>query len=155
MRRSPRSAGSRSTPRPAAPGGLEGDRDLLFQALANLLDNAIKFSPGGGTVAIAARGLDERVEIAVADGGPGIPDALKQRVTERFFRIEASRNAPGAGLGLSLVAAVVERHGGSLELGDNQPGLRVALTLPREPALGAAAGLAVSAPAAHIRGHGA
>ena len=78
--------------------------------------------------------------MVVSDGGPGIPDALKDRVVERFFRVEASRNAPGAGLGLSLVAAVAERHGGSLELGDNEPGLRVALTLPREPAPSAAAG---------------
>ena len=140
---------------PGDAGRIKGDRDLLFQALANLLDNAIKFSPGGGTVAIAARGRGERVEIAVADGGPGIPDALRERVTERFFRIEASRNAPGAGLGLSLVAAVVERHGGSLEFADNQPGLRVALTLPCEPASGAAAGLAVSSRAAHIGSHGA
>lgn len=140
---------------PGDAGRIRGDRDLLFQALANLLDNAIKFSPGGGTVEIAARGRDEGVEIAVADGGPGIPDALKERVTERFFRIEASRNAPGAGLGLSLVAAVAERHGGSLELGDNEPGLRVALTLPREPAPGAAAGLAVSSRTAHIGSHGA
>ena len=140
---------------PGDAGRIRGDRDLLFQALANLLDNAIKFSPGGGTVTIAARSRGEGVEIAVADGGPGIPDVLKERVTERFFRIEASRNAPGAGLGLSLVAAVAERHGGSLELGDNEPGLRVALTLPREPAPGAAAGLAVPSRAAHIRSHGA
>ena len=140
---------------PGGAGRIRGDRDLLFQALANLLDNAIKFSPEGGTVAIAARGRGDGVEIAVADGGPGIPDALKERVTERFFRVEASRNAPGAGLGLSLVAAVAERHGGGLELGDNEPGLRVALTLPREPAPGAAAGLAVSSRAAHIRSHGA
>ena len=140
---------------PGGAGRITGDRDLLFQALANLLDNAIKFSPEGGTVAIAARGRGDGVEIAVADGGPGIPDALKERVTERFFRVEASRNAPGAGLGLSLVAAVAERHGGGLELGDNEPGLRVALTLPREPAPGAAAGLAVSSRAAHIPSHGA
>ncbi|MDE0176495.1 MAG: ATP-binding protein [Defluviicoccus sp.] len=140
---------------PGGAGRITGDRDLLFQALANLLDNAIKFSPEGGTVAIAARGRGDGVEIAVADGGPGIPDALKERVTERFFRVEASRNAPGAGLGLSLVAAVAERHGGGLEFGDNEPGLRVALTLPREPAPGAAAGLAVSSRAAHIPSHGA
>ena len=120
----------------AAPGGagrIGADRDLLFQALANLLDNAIKFSPDGGTVTVAARGLGDRVELAVADSGPGVPDALKQRVVERFFRVEASRNAPGAGLGLSLVAAVAERHGGALELADNDPGLRAVLTLPREP----------------------
>ena len=117
-------------------GRIRADRDLLFQAVANLLDNAIKFSPEKGTVAIAAHGLDGRVAIAVSDKGPGIPDALKDRVVERFYRIEASRNAPGSGLGLSLVAAVVERHGGTLDLEDHAPGLRVVLNLPREPRQG-------------------
>ena len=117
---------------PERAGRIRGDRDLLFQALANLLDNAIKFSPGGKTVTIAARALDDRVTVTVSDCGPGIPEALKNRVAERFFRVETSRNAPGAGLGLSLVAAVVERHGGSLDLEDNRPGLRVVLGLPRE-----------------------
>ncbi len=116
---------------PERAGRIRGDRDLLFQALANLLDNAIKFSPGGETVTIAARALDDRVTVTVSDRGPGIPEALKNRVAERFFRVETSRNAPGAGLGLSLVAAVVERHGGSLDLEDNRPGLRVVLGLPR------------------------
>ena len=125
---------------PGAAGRIRADRDLLFQAIANLLDNAIKYSPEGGAVTVAARAIGDRVEVSVADAGPGVPDALKDRVVERFFRVEASRNAPGAGLGLSLVAAVVERHGGALELADNHPGLRVALTLPREPAL-APAGL--------------
>ncbi len=117
---------------PERAGRIRGDRDLLFQALANLLDNAIKFSPGGKTVTIAARALDDRVTVTVSDRGPGIPEALKNRVAERFFRVETSRNAPGAGLGLSLVAAVVERHEGSLDLEDNRPGLRVVLGLPRE-----------------------
>ena len=117
---------------PERAGRIRGDRDLLFQALANLLDNAIKFSPGGKTVTIAARALDDRVTVTVSDCGPGIPEALKNRVAERFFRVETSRNAPGAGLGLSLVAAVVERHEGSLDLDDNRPGLRVVLGLPRE-----------------------
>ena len=117
---------------PERAGRIRGDRDLLFQALANLLDNAIKFSPGGKTVTIAARALDDRVTVTVSDRGPGIPEALKNRVAERFFRVETSRNAPGAGLGLSLVAAVVERYEGSLDLEDNRPGLRVVLGLPRE-----------------------
>lgn len=138
---------------PGQAGRIRGDRDLLFQALANLLDNAIKFSPGGGSVAIAAQGLGERVAVTVSDNGPGIPHALKDRAVERFFRVEASRNAPGAGLGLSLVAAVAERHGGALELADNDPGLRAVLTLPREPR--PAAGLAASARPAHIPPDGA
>ena len=138
---------------PGQAGRIRGDRDLLFQALANLLDNAIKFAPGGGSVAIAAQGLGERVAVTVSDNGPGIPDALKDRAVERFFRVEASRNAPGAGLGLSLVAAVAERHGGALELADNDPGLLAVLTLPREPR--PAAGLAASARPAHIPPDGA
>ena len=87
-------------------------------------------------MAIAARGRDGHVAITVSDSGPGIPDAMKDRVVERFFRVESSRNAPGSGLGLSLVAAVVERHGGTLDLEDNDPGLRVVLDLPREPRQG-------------------
>ncbi len=117
-------------------GRISGDRDLLFQAVANLLDNAIKFSPRNGAVSISVRRTGERTAIAVADNGPGIPAALRDRAVERFFRLETARSTPGAGLGLSLAAAVVERHGGTLALEDNDPGLRVVIILPHE--LGAA-----------------
>lgn len=114
---------------------LVGDRDLLLQAVANLLDNALKFTPDGGRVALSARVLDGVVEIAVADSGPGLAPDDRARVGERFFRADTSRNTPGSGLGLSLVRAVVALHGGDVVLEDTErgrepPGLTVRLRLP-------------------------
>jgi signal transduction histidine kinase len=106
-----------------------GDRDMIQQAVANLLDNAIKFSPPGGEIRLeAADGPD--LAITVADRGPGIPVADRARATERFFRGEAARNTPGSGLGLALVQAVATLHGGELILRDNDPGLCCILRLP-------------------------
>lgn len=118
---------------PASGLTVAGDRNLIFQCLANLLDNAIKFSPDDGEVMLSGGSDDEagRVEIVVADRGPGIPDDLKSRVLDRFYRIEASRNRPGSGLGLSLAAAIAIRHDGALVLEDNNPGLRAVLRLKR------------------------
>ena len=100
-----------------------GDRDLLLQAVANLLDNAIKFTPDGGVIRLTARERDDDwIEVAVADSGPGLPPADRSRAGERFFRADASRNTPGSGLGLSLVRAVATLHGGRIELGDSMPG---------------------------------
>ena len=115
----------------AAGAGLavRGDRELLAQALANLLDNAIKYTPGGGAVRIAAERVEDRIEVAVADSGPGIPAEQRERVLERFVRLEASRNSPGSGLGLSLVRAVARLHDARLTLGDAGPGLVVTLAL--------------------------
>jgi hypothetical protein len=116
-----------------------GSRELLAQAVANLLDNALKHGlPENdaieNVIAITARPdlvrAGRGVVLAVADHGPGIPEGERQRVLERFVRLEASRNTPGSGLGLSLVAAVARLHGGTIELGDNGPGLRVTLNLP-------------------------
>jgi hypothetical protein len=107
-----------------------GDPLLLAQAVSNLIDNALKYGPASGVVAITTRRRDEIVEIEVADHGPGIPDAEKTKVIERFYRGDASRCTPGVGLGLSLVAAIARLHGGTLELRDNQPGLRAILVLP-------------------------
>jgi signal transduction histidine kinase len=106
-----------------------GDPLLLSQAIANLIENALKYGAREGTIAIAARRADGVVEIAVSDHGPGIPDGEKEKVTERFYRGDASRGTAGVGLGLSLVAAVARLHGGRLELADNHPGLRAALIL--------------------------
>jgi signal transduction histidine kinase len=106
-----------------------GDAALIQQAVANLLDNAVKFSPAGGTVQLAARGGAE-ISIMVADQGPGIPPADRARATERFFRGEAARNTPGSGLGLALVQAVAQLHGGQLVLDDARPGLLARLVLP-------------------------
>ena len=107
-----------------------GDRDLLQQAVANLLDNAIKFSPDGGQITLAAARVERQVRLSVADQGPGIPEADRPRATERFFRGEAARSTPGSGLGLALVQAVALLHEGSLVLEDAHPGLRATLVIP-------------------------
>jgi len=107
-----------------------GDRDMIQQAVANLLDNALKFAPSGSQVRLEAGLGGDGVRIAVADAGPGIPEPDLARATERFFRGEAARNTPGSGLGLALVQAVANLHGGVLCLEDNHPGLRAVLRLP-------------------------
>ncbi|HJO98017.1 MAG: HAMP domain-containing sensor histidine kinase [Rhodospirillales bacterium] len=104
-----------------------GNHSLLSQAVANLLDNAVKYTPAGGTVSIIVRPGIAGPEIAVADDGPGIPSDFRQKALRRFTRLEASRQAPGSGLGLSLVAAVAELHDATLHLEDNGPGLRAVL----------------------------
>lgn len=109
---------------------LPANRHLLSQAVANLIDNAIKYTPTDGTVEIGTRRIGQLAEIVVADNGPGIPAADRERVQERFVRLEASRNSSGSGLGLSLVRAVARFHGGTLTLEDNRPGLRARLRLP-------------------------
>ena len=109
---------------------INGDRDLLFQALANLVDNAVKYTPAGGTVQIHA-GFDHgAARLLVEDTGPGIPQAFRDRVFQRFFRIDPSRKTPGSGLGLSLVAAVAALHDMAVGLDDARPGLRVTLRFP-------------------------
>jgi len=108
-----------------------GDRDLLFQAMSNLVDNAIKYTPTDGTVSTEFHSGPSGLVVAVSDSGAGIPSSERERVLERFYRLEQHRGTPGSGLGLSLVAAVVSLHGGSIELADNNPGLRVSLHLPR------------------------
>ncbi|WP_339833633.1 HAMP domain-containing sensor histidine kinase [uncultured Parvibaculum sp.] len=118
---------------------IRGNRELLSQATANLLDNALKHglpqdADTDRSVTVSARPDPERpgrgVVLAVADHGVGIPAGERHHVLERFVRLEASRNTPGSGLGLSLVAAVTRLHGGRIELEDNHPGLRVSLHLP-------------------------
>jgi signal transduction histidine kinase len=118
-----------------------GQRELIGQALANLIDNALKYgapeTPGAGAqVEVSARAAGNGVEIAVADRGSGIPANERSRVLERFVRLEASRSKPGSGLGLSLAAAVARLHGGALRVEDNAPGLRVVLAFPRSPGAG-------------------
>ncbi|WP_372779580.1 ATP-binding protein [Litorivivens sp.] len=110
---------------------LSGDRNLLFQAIANLVDNAIKYTPEQGKVMVRLWAQQEQVVIEVADSGPGVSPAERDKVLQRFYRVEASRSEqPGNGLGLSLVNAVVKLHGGSVQLTDNFPGLRVSLRMP-------------------------
>ena len=104
---------------------VSGDPTLLAQAVGNLIDNALKYAGEQGLVNVEVQHRsDGLVEICVADGGPGIPDTEKPKVTQRFYRGDTSRGTPGVGLGLSLVQAVAKLHGGTLELIDNHPGLR-------------------------------
>ncbi len=119
-------------------GSLRGDRDLVFQALCNLLDNAIKYSPAGTTVTLLGESDPAGVTITVADQGPGIPPDERDRVLDRFYRSASVTSLPGSGLGLSLVNAIARHHGGNLVLSDNAPGLRVALRLPHTAADGPA-----------------
>lgn len=111
---------------------LMGDRDLLFQAVANLVDNAIKYTPEGGIIEIELELAGNRCVLCVKDSGIGIPKDDQHRVFERFYRVESSRGEfPGNGLGLSLVAAVIKFHEGFIDLGDNNPGLVVRIELPK------------------------
>ncbi len=121
------------------PLSVHGSRELLGQALSNLIDNAIKYGapvrpPGApapvATLTVTAKRAGSLVEIAVADHGPGIPEADRARAVERFVRLESARTRPGFGLGLSLASAVARLHGGALRLEDNAPGLRAVLALP-------------------------
>jgi signal transduction histidine kinase len=127
---------SEATPQLAA----RGNREFIAQALANILDNAVKYTPEGGAVRLRVRRRSSgEIEFSVTDTGPGVPEADRARIVQRFVRLENSRSEPGSGLGLSLVAAVAEAHGGRLEIdegpgsvdGKGGPGLRVALVLPR------------------------
>ena len=114
-----------------------GDRDMIQQAIANLLDNAMKFSPPQGVIRLSAQAATGAIEIVVADDGPGIPQQDRARATERFFRGESARSTPGSGLGLALVQAVAMLHGGVLRLEDNAPGLKAVVHLPAaDPAAG-------------------
>ncbi len=117
---------------------IRANREFLAQALSNLLDNAVKYTPQGGAVMLRVRPRSSgEIEYSVTDTGPGVAEADRARVVERFVRLDNSRNQPGVGLGLSLVAAVAEAHGGRLELSEGPgvadgfgPGLRTALVFP-------------------------
>ncbi|HYE51232.1 MAG TPA: HAMP domain-containing sensor histidine kinase [Azospirillaceae bacterium] len=114
----------------AAPVAVPGNEQLLAQALANLVDNAVKYTPAGGRVSLSVEGTPSGARAVVADTGPGIPEAERERVRGRFARLERDQGEPGSGLGLSLVEAVAHRHRGRLLLEDNGPGLRAVLELP-------------------------
>ena len=112
------------------PVRLRGDPGLLVQAMANLLENAIKYVPRGGHVRLAVERHPQATRLVVEDDGPGIDEAFRPRAFDRFTRMEKSRTSPGSGLGLSLVRAVARLHGGTVRLEDAPPGLRVVLELP-------------------------
>lgn len=107
---------------------IRGNRHLLSQAIANLLDNALKY--GGGVISIAVGLREDRALVEIADQGPGIPETERESVFDRFVRLEPSRSTPGNGLGLSLVRAVARRHDGTVRLADNNPGLKVEIEIP-------------------------
>ena len=112
-----------------------GDKQLIGQSLANLLDNAVKFAREGGRIEVTLEVRDpvrgeRELRVTVADSGPGIPAELRDKVIQRFFRLDKSRNSAGVGLGLSLVNAVMQLHQGELVLEDNQPGLKATLIFP-------------------------
>ncbi|MEX2648989.1 MAG: HAMP domain-containing sensor histidine kinase [Alphaproteobacteria bacterium] len=109
---------------------VRGHGDLLAQAVANLLDNAIKYTSPGGHVTVSVAATKSGAAVTVADDGPGIAEAERGRAVERFVRLDSSRTTPGSGLGLCLVHAVARLHGGALTLEDNAPGLRATLTVP-------------------------
>ena len=113
---------------------VRGDRELLLQLFANLLENAIKHSPPESTIALSASHEAGYACIEIADNGPGIPAHLRTRVLQRFFRLESSRTTQGSGLGLSLAHAIVKLHEASLELSHNEPGLKVRVAMPESPA---------------------
>ncbi|WP_247657927.1 sensor histidine kinase [Aquabacter sp. L1I39] len=121
------------------PVDVHGVRELLAQALANLVDNAIKYGTSAdgsrGRIEVTLRREGDEAVIGVRDTGPGIPASDRDRVLERFVRLDASRSRPGSGLGLSLVSAVARLHGGRIVLEDGAPGLRVCLHLPVRPAV--------------------
>jgi signal transduction histidine kinase len=109
---------------------VRGHRQLLAQAIYNLLENAIKYTPAGGRIGMRLARWSERPTLAIGDNGPGIPPAERERVLQRFVRLDQSRGSAGSGLGLSLVAAVAKMHGARMELADNEPGLLVRVSFP-------------------------
>jgi len=112
---------------------ITGDRQLIAQALVNLLDNALKYGRHPDRkpeIAVSVRKAPDMVELVVADNGPGVPEEMREKVKERFVRLDKARSKPGSGLGLSLVASIARLHGGELRLEDNAPGLRAVLRLP-------------------------
>ncbi|MDX8479157.1 ATP-binding protein [Mesorhizobium sp. VK24D] len=115
---------------------IHGDRDLLMQMLANLVENALRHCPPGTAIELSATRRDDRILVHVRDNGPGIPPEEREKVFQRLYRLDSSRTTPGSGLGLSLVKAVADLHGATITLEDNNPGLAVIVRFPavRSPA---------------------
>jgi len=109
---------------------VSGDRDLLGQAITNIVENAFRHCSAPADIRLSLEALPGQALLTVTDNGPGIPATEQEAVFRRFYRLERSRNSEGSGLGLSLVAAIVRLHGGSVELADAKPGLIVRIRLP-------------------------
>ncbi|HEX4182328.1 MAG TPA: ATP-binding protein [Caulobacteraceae bacterium] len=112
------------------PATVDGEADLITQAISNLVENALRHTPAGARIQLRAETLEAQPSVSVIDDGPGIPRDQHDAVVERFCRLEASRTTPGSGLGLAIVSAIARRHGGALLLTDAHPGLRAALSFP-------------------------
>ena len=108
----------------------QGDQNLLFQAFANVVENAIKYTPDGGHLSLSLVQLSAELVVTIADNGPGIPESERGKVFRRFCRLDQSRSSSGNGLGLSMVSAVIALHRGAISLQDNAPGLRAVIRLP-------------------------
>ncbi|HEV2364144.1 MAG TPA: ATP-binding protein [Caulobacteraceae bacterium] len=115
----------------AEPVPIEGDRELLIQMLANLVENSLRHAGQGARVVVSCGEVEGRARLSVADDGPGVPSAERARLFDRFHRLEASRSTPGSGLGLALVAAVARLHGAEATLEDAAPGLEALVVFPR------------------------
>jgi signal transduction histidine kinase len=113
---------------------INADRDMLFQVFTNLFDNAIKYTPQHGLITIKSEHINlntqQYFQINISDSGIGIPESERNRVLEPFYRLEKHRDHQGNCLGLSLVAAIVKLHKGSIKFQDNDPGLKVSIQLP-------------------------
>lgn len=107
---------------------IEGDKDLLTQLFVNLVENSMKHCPAGTTIQMSLQQSHDRYAAIVADNGPGIPAAEREKVFRRLYRLNKSRNSPGNGLGLSMVKAIADLHGMSIEIQDNHPGAKFVLT---------------------------
>lgn len=114
----------------AEPAVIEGDPELLTQAVVNLVENALRHTPRGARIKVSVRRAADGVRLSVDDDGPGIPADERGKVFDRFYRLEASRTTPGSGLGLAMVAAVARLHGAQVRLEDARPGLRAAMVFP-------------------------
>jgi signal transduction histidine kinase len=109
---------------------VQGDRELLTQLFANLIENAIRHCPPGTSIGMDLRAEGAEITARIHDSGPGIPEAEREKVFQRLYRLEKSRSRPGSGLGLSLAAAIADLHGAKITLGDNHPGLSVTVAFP-------------------------
>ena len=107
-----------------------GERNLLLQLMANLIENAIRHTPAGSEISVRLCQDAGEVVLDVADTGPGIPEAEAEKVVQRLYRLDRSRNTPGSGLGLSFVSVVAQLHEASMRLSDNAPGLCVSIRFP-------------------------
>jgi signal transduction histidine kinase len=123
-------AGGRSLETALEPAWVNGDPDLLSQAIANLIENAMRHTPPGSSIFLETRAGETEVVLGVRDDGPGVPEGQREAVLQRFYRIEASRTTPGSGLGLPIIAAIAKRHHASFALEDGRPGLKATLIFP-------------------------